>query len=410
MSTHALALAKGALKALAAGRCKGLALWLLTFSVLTAGLGVSAFHLGPTPPLDGPERQPPPLASRTDRSGDPLPPGARARMGTIRLRPGIEVSALVFSPDGKMLASAPIFTNRIQLWDLATGKPVAELSGHRAAIVRLRFTPDGKTLASGSIDHTIRIWDLTKRKEIRQIPIPWNGSFALSPDGRTLAASNDDQCLHLWDVTSGQDVRTLRVEGEAAPPHGHMPTPLAFSPDGKTLVEDRDCYSFRLWDVATGKPLRTIRTEVFGNNPQAVAFTPRGLMVVSADLDGPYNLWKADEGGRVTLADRPSLEVRHRVEQLLARLERPELPPEQLRRLRALEALERSATPEAGGRSRRWARVLRKTCSCPKPGWPRAALPGERGCGPDRRGRFWRCAGRVPAKRLARWLPAARVG
>src|SRR5207253_1215480 len=117
-----------------------------------------------------------------------------------------------------------------------------------------------------------------------------------SPDGRTLAAANDDQSVHLWDLTTGQELRSLRVEGEEALPRGHFPIPLGLSPDGKTLVEDRGWCNLRLWDVHTGLPRRTIKTEPFGSSPQAVAFTPQGLVGVSGGYSVPYTIWKVEEG------------------------------------------------------------------------------------------------------------------
>src|SRR5208282_2748410 len=69
------------------------------------------------------------------------------------------VLSVVFSPDGKTLASGSL-DNTIKLWDVARGKDLATLKGHTSAVRSVRFSPDGKTLASGSDDNTIKLWDV----------------------------------------------------------------------------------------------------------------------------------------------------------------------------------------------------------------------------------------------------------
>src|SRR5262249_21151782 len=107
------------------------------------------------------EQQPP----RTDAHGDPLPAGALARIGTVRLRHGGGIHSLCFSPDGKTLASAS-YDNTIRLWDPKTGKEIRRFVGHHHWIFSVAFSPDGKTLASGSNDLTARLWDVRTGKEI----------------------------------------------------------------------------------------------------------------------------------------------------------------------------------------------------------------------------------------------------
>src|SRR5262249_37820684 len=120
-----------------------------------------------------------PGTMRADRFGDPLPAGALARLGTVRLRQGAPVDCLAFSPDSKVLAPGGYFhggeDRSIYLWDVATGKELCRLVGHEHSVTSVDFSPDGKVLASGGEDGTIRLWDVTAGKELRRCgekPLP----------------------------------------------------------------------------------------------------------------------------------------------------------------------------------------------------------------------------------------------
>src|SRR5436190_12954578 len=114
-----------------------------------------------------------PIVPRIDPNGDPLPPGALARLGTLSLRHANKVSAVAFSPDGKLLASASgdegSRDNTIRLWDVVSGAQRRCLTGHQYGVYCVAFSPDGKLVVSGSHDSAIRFWDVATGNEVRRL-------------------------------------------------------------------------------------------------------------------------------------------------------------------------------------------------------------------------------------------------
>jgi WD40 repeat protein len=221
---------------------------------LLVAVALTLLGTGPTAAAAAPGDRP-----RTDRYGDPLPDGAVARFGTTRWKHPGGVAGVVFSPDGKTVASVG---DRIpRLWDAATGKELRRFLGHEAPVSCVLSFRDGKTLVTGDGDGAIRLWDVATGKEKRRLVNPTRPvtALALAPDGKTLASGgrNGDPKIYLWDTASGRLLRSWLAHAEDV-------WVLAFSPDGKLLVSGgeskgrlagrpKGSHSAAAWDPATGK-------------------------------------------------------------------------------------------------------------------------------------------------------------
>src|SRR5579883_2189969 len=224
-----------------------------------------------------------------DIYGDSLPPGAIARMGTMRFRHIGDVISVAYSPDGKTLASGQCNEGPIVLWDAATGKEVRRFNDEPGVKRSFAFSPDGKLLALCMGIRGLILWDVATGKEVRRLVIPPSGAtwcVAFSPDGKIVATDNG-KSVSLVDVVTGAKRRQL--EG-----HPEDVASVAFSPDGKTLAAGGRGQTIVLWDTATGKQLHVLK----GHQKEIpyVAFSADGKTLASASHDRTVRLWDVATG------------------------------------------------------------------------------------------------------------------
>jgi RNA polymerase sigma factor (sigma-70 family) len=196
-----------------------------------------------------------------DLFGDPLPPGAVARMGTVRFRHGDAVLAVVYSPDGRRLASTDR-TGAVVIWEAATGRPLARCPGRPGTLVALAFSPDGRLVAGAGDGEVVPLWDAETGQELRALELSAGGatrngrvrtralSLSFAPDGRHLAAARLGHPMHVWEVATGREL------GRWADVLGGPPLGVAFTPDGRALVGCGPDNLIRVWDAGSARELR----------------------------------------------------------------------------------------------------------------------------------------------------------
>jgi RNA polymerase sigma factor (sigma-70 family) len=303
VSAGALALVQECARATRVSRALVLLALMTALGGLAAGAAWALYPGEPPAQRETGARAPaPPGKADEDKApADPLPPGAMARLGTVRLRHAGPVTVVAFSPDHTRLASGGD-DGTIRLWEAATAKELQRLGGHVMGVRCLAFSPDGKMLASGSGGAVIRLWDLAAGKERR----PFQGhqeekvfkdeggmyALAFSPDGRTLASSSHhDLALYLWDVKTGK--------GRKLPEPACGSALLAFSPDGKCLASaERE--ALRMW-TASGKLLSSVGAP---NDTVGLSFDDEGDTVITTTYRGTVHL-----RDRTTLREKRKLQA-----------------------------------------------------------------------------------------------------
>ena len=194
------------------------------------------------------------------------------------------VYSVVFSPDGTLLASGSE-DHTIKLWDVANRRNIATLKGHTRLVSAVSFSPsDGTLLASGSEDHTIKLWDVANRRNIATLKghRSWVSSVSFSPDGTLLASGSRDNTIKLWDVASRQNIATLK--GHTKNIHS-----VVFSPDGTLLASGSRDNTVRLWDVAGRRNIATLKGH--RNWVRSVSFSPDRAILASGSEDNTVRLW-----------------------------------------------------------------------------------------------------------------------
>jgi len=215
----------------------------------------------------------------------------------------INVETVAYSPDGKYLASGS-WDKTIKIWDAVSGREIRTLEGHTSTVCSVAYSPDGKYLASGSWDKTIRIWDMVSGKNIRTL-YEHSGtvcSVAYSPDGKYLASGSGDNTIRIWDIADFFKIVyasgiNIRINMRTLQGHFGYVNSVAYSPDGKYLASGSYDNTIRIWDTVSGKIIQTLKGHTF--NVNSVIYSPDGKNLASGSWDKTIKIWDAASGRNI---------------------------------------------------------------------------------------------------------------
>jgi WD40 repeat protein len=168
----------------------------------------------------------------------------------------------------------------------AASRLLRTFEGHSGRVETVAFSPDGARIASGSCDHTIKLWDVASGHLLRTFEGHSDcvQSVAFSPDSARIASGSVDGTIKLWDAASGRLLRTF--EG-----HSGRVASVAFSPDGARIASGSWDHTVKLWDAASGALLATL----FTYDGKGIGFTPDGLFFGDADPRAAFAIVRGSE-------------------------------------------------------------------------------------------------------------------
>jgi WD40 repeat protein len=203
-----------------------------------------------------------------------------------------------FSPDGTRIAATT--DTGVQTWWASTGEPDLSVVGHPLQILHMALSPDGRRVATGSLDRTAKVWDARSGRELLSLAGHQHAidQVAFSPDGQRLATASRDGTARVWDLRPSREALTLANLGTAAlhtlredgPQAGHA----AMSYDGNRLLAGLDDGGARVWDTRTGGEVLSL--SAYQGKVWATAISRDGSCLATGGSTGTVRVWDAGTG------------------------------------------------------------------------------------------------------------------
>jgi hypothetical protein len=235
----------------------------------------------PTPPAETTPTPPPSTSTSKIAYAE--------NISTVRTLTGhlAAIRDVAIAPDGKTIVSGSL-DGTIKIWNLVDGKLVRTLPGHRDWVFSIALSPDGKTIASSSRDGTIKIWNLADGKLLRTISAPRPiYTIAIAPDGKTLAGGDIRDTVSIWNMTNGESIRSWTNDSAWV-------LSIAIAPDGQTLASGNGDGTVKIWNFNSGKLLRTFNGH--SDRVDSIAISLDGKTLVSGSRDRTIKVWNLSNG------------------------------------------------------------------------------------------------------------------
>ncbi|HBY78508.1 MAG TPA: hypothetical protein DEG47_16225 [Cyanobacteria bacterium UBA11148] len=194
------------------------------------------------------------------------------------------VSSLVLSSDNQILASGSL-DHTIKVWNLSTGETIYTLCDHLQGVLCLVISPDGGILASGSFDQTIKLWSLDTGELLHTLTGHMGSvrSLVITPDSQTLISASYDQMIKLWRLDSGEFLGNLVEDA------GRL-TAIALTPDGQILVSGGGDGIVTLWQLDPPDLLVNLTNNL--SSICSLSISPDGQTLAAGYIDGTLNVWQ----------------------------------------------------------------------------------------------------------------------